>query len=60
MSKKQNIEVVMNITNAENLEKLMAKAIAEIVINRIDKLPDEIKEYAYNEVLRSLENSNSR
>lgn len=59
MSKKQNIEVVMNITNAENLEKLIAKAIAEIVINRIDKLPDEIKEYAYNEVLREIkENQN--
>jgi len=60
MSEKQNIEVVMNITNAENLEKLMSKAIAEIIINRIEKLPDDIKEYAYNEVIRSLENNNSR
>ena len=58
MSKKQHIEVVMNITNAENLEKLMSKAIAEIIINRIDKLPDEIKGYAYKEVMKVLDNNN--
>ncbi len=54
MSKNKEIEVVMNFSNAEKLQTHMSKTIAEIIINRIDKLPDEIKGYAYSEVIKKL------
>lgn len=55
MPKSQQIEVKVNNPDTKVLGKLMSKAIAEIVINRLDKLPEEIKGYAINELIKHLE-----
>lgn len=55
MSKVQHIEVIVKAPDSKELEKLKSKAIAEIAVNRLDKLPEEMKGYAINELIKQLE-----
>ncbi|KGG81083.1 hypothetical protein Y919_02690 [Caloranaerobacter azorensis H53214] len=53
----QPIEVVVNIPDKEYAAKLMSRAIADIIEGRINKLPLEQREKAYEILINELRKS---
>ncbi|MTI68080.1 MAG: hypothetical protein FH753_15975 [Firmicutes bacterium] len=47
----QNIEVVVNIPDEEYAKKAVSKAIADIIENRINQLPEELRLKAYKDLI---------
>lgn len=50
------LKVEINIRNEENTEKLLAKAIADIVRNRIEELPKHLRVKAYENLIEKIKN----
>ncbi|SDK13227.1 hypothetical protein [Natronincola ferrireducens] len=59
MRKGQEIKVVVNKPNQENLEKLVAEAVAEVTIHRINKLPENQRLYMLEEIIKKLQAKNT-
>lgn len=49
----QKIDVVLNIPDIEIAEKLMGKALAELINNRINRLPIEYRKEACEQILNT-------
>ena len=50
----KNVEIELNIKDEKNLEKLMAKALAEITRMRIEELPEHLRVKAYDRLIEKL------
>ncbi|WP_199872946.1 hypothetical protein [Inediibacterium massiliense] len=53
----QKIKVIVNIPDKSVLEKRMARALAKVVIGRVNKLDIDERKIVYDEILRRLKNT---
>lgn len=54
-AKKQPLKVIVHKPSDEVVRKLMAEAFAQIIDDRIQKLPEEMRIPTYDAIIKSLE-----
>lgn len=55
MAKREPLKVIVHKPSDEVVSRLMAKAFAQIIEDRIMKLPEEMRIPTYDAILNSLE-----
>ena len=55
MAKRQPLKVIVHKPSDEVVRRLMAKAFAQVIEDRILKLPEEMRIPTYDAILESLE-----
>lgn len=50
--KKQEIEVIINTPDEEILQEMMAKAIAQVIIGKINSITIKDKKLVYEQILK--------
>lgn len=57
MAKREPLKVIVHKPSDEVVRKLVAKAFAQIIDDRIQKLPEEMRLPTYDAIIASLEQS---
>lgn len=57
MAKREPLKVIVHKPSDEVIRKLVAKAFAQIIDDRIQKLPEEMRLPTYDAIIESLEKS---
>jgi len=52
MNGRHNIEIIINIQDNEVIEKLMAKAIGQLIVDRINRISIEHRREVCEEILK--------